>query len=848
MLSDAFPPARSRQGRNQGKLLSALGVTGMLLCFALLNACSLGNSASMPQSTSPNNTRLTVSGSLPQAQVGVSYSQTLTVSGGPGPYTFSLSWGELPPGLTLNHTTGTISGNSTRIGTFNFGVHVTDSSNQGGASSFEMSVINPPTVTVTVSPSSKTILSAGTIQFSATVANDSNTAVTWSASSGTISSAGLYQAPAVSSSTTATITATSVAETASSGTASVTVTPNVVVTVTPATDSVASGGTLQYSAWLSNTSNATVTWSASSGSISSTGLYKAPTVSANTSVTVTAISSAEATSSGSASLTVTPPAAPPLTITTSSLPGATAGVSYSDTLGATGGTAPYSWTLSSGSMPVGVALQSGGSIAGNTSQSGQFNFTVQVADSGSPRQVVSQPLTLTVTVIKGGPAPAPAFMGFSESDTNGGGWPSQNYGMQRFWDSPPLQWPSINTSAGVFDFTSLDGDLLRAYNEGTFLGMYTLARTPPWASSNPKDSSCNYTTGMGGGLGECDAPYDLNTDGSGTNATWKAWISAIAAHVNAPGYTDTHAHIKYWEIWNEPDTQAFWNGSFAQLARLTEDANCIITGRGVIHENGNGVATACTATAIDPTAQIVMASAHAKGPALTYGQNELYCSNTSGISSYELPCPNPPNAIATAVDIVNFHMKPGNESGNNCPAPTPCTPESAMQMYVSNIQSILLPAEASKPLWDGEAQYSISGFSGAYLESDMAASFMPRFYLIDWTLGISGMAWYTATSQTEVASAGPSYQQTYDWLNAASLSTPCTANGTVWSCGITVSGKLYQIMWDTSQTCSSGTCTTGNQIVGQQWTDYQDMTAASTPIPISGNTVPVGIKPLVLSY
>jgi hypothetical protein len=421
--------------------------------------------------------------------------------------------------------------------------------------------------------------------------------------------------------------------------------------------------------------------------------------------------------------------------------------------------------------------------------------------------------------------------------------------MQRFWDSPPLQWPSLNPASGVFDFTGLDVALTQSFSHGVRDGMYTLARTPPWATSNPADTSCHYATAaLGGGPGECDAPNDIHSDGSGSNAIWKAWITAIATHANDPTYLQTHAHIKYWEVWNEPDTKAFWAGSIAQLARLTEDAKCIITGRGVIHESGNGTATPCTATAIDPTAQIVMASGHAKTVALTYAQNQLYC--TSSPAGYQLPCPNPPNAIASAVDIINFHMKPGSETGNNCPAPTPCTPESAMQMYISNIEGMLQPAERAKPLWDGEASYSTSGFANAYTDSDMAASFMPRFYLIDWSLGITGIAWYTwdelTTQTSNPADVQTAYQQTYNWLSTSSLSTPCAAKGTVWSCGITQSGKQYLILWDTSQSCSNGSCSTVNQTVADQWTEYQDMTTASIPITISGHVVPVGIKPVVL--
>jgi hypothetical protein len=238
-----------------------------------------------------------------------------------------------------------------------------------------------------------------------------------------------------------------------------------------------------------------------------------------------------------------------------------------------------------------------------------------------------------------------------------------------------------------------------------------------------------------------------------------------------------------------------------------------------------------------------MAAAHGKGVAITYGQNELYCSASP--TGYRLPCPNPPNAIAAAVDIINFHLKPGNETGNNCPSPIPCTPESAMQMYVSNIKAILQPAELAKPLWNGEASYSKSGFINAYADTDMKVSFMPRYYLINWSLGISSLHWYTWESITPVA-VQTSYQQTYNWLYGSTLSTPCAAAGTVWSCGITKSGTQYLIMWDTAQSCSSGSCPTANQIVALNWTQYQDMTTASSPIGVSGNVVPVGIKPVVL--
>src|SRR5262245_31559212 len=71
-----------------------------------------------------------------------------------------------------------------------------------------------------------------------------------------------------------------------------------------------------------------------------------------------------------------------IVITTGSpLPNGVVGSSYSQTLSATGGTPPYSWSLASGSLPSGLSLSSSGTISGTPTQSGTFNFTVQARDS-----------------------------------------------------------------------------------------------------------------------------------------------------------------------------------------------------------------------------------------------------------------------------------------------------------------------------------------------------------------------------------------------------------------------------------------------------------------------------------
>jgi hypothetical protein len=79
----------------------------------------------------------------------------------------------------------------------------------------------------------------------------------------------------------------------------------------------------------------------------------------------------------------------PITFTTTTIPTATEGMPYSASIAISGGTSPYSWAVSSGSLPTGVILESFSSYAYLTGEpyagtAGSYTFTVQVTDSSSP--------------------------------------------------------------------------------------------------------------------------------------------------------------------------------------------------------------------------------------------------------------------------------------------------------------------------------------------------------------------------------------------------------------------------------------------------------------------------------
>jgi len=95
-------------------------------------------------------------------------------------------------------------------------------------------------------------------------------------------------------------------------------------------------------------------------------------------------------------ITITPPASP-ITVSPASLPTMTAGTSFSQTLTSTGGVAPYTYTLQSGVLPVGLTLSSSGVLSGTPTQRGGYTFSVRSTDSTSPTaQFVDKGYTGTV--------------------------------------------------------------------------------------------------------------------------------------------------------------------------------------------------------------------------------------------------------------------------------------------------------------------------------------------------------------------------------------------------------------------------------------------------------------------
>ena len=295
----------------------------VLSATALLGSC--GDSMSSSRQDPPSQIKISTA-SLPNGQSGTAYSSTLAATGGVLPYTWSLTAGSLPAGLTLNASTGAITGTpSAAVASTPLTFNVVDSSRPA--------LTQTATFTLTISPASLVISTSSLpngqtgVAYSATLAATGGVSpYTWSLTSGSLP-AGL---------------------TLNASTGAVTGTPSAPIATTPLIFKV----TDSSSPALTQTATFTLTISAAS-----------------------------------------------LVISTSSLPNGQTGVAYSATLAATGGVSPYTWSLTSGSLPAGLTLNaSTGAITGTPSASvASTALTFKVTDSSSPALTQTANLTLTIS-------------------------------------------------------------------------------------------------------------------------------------------------------------------------------------------------------------------------------------------------------------------------------------------------------------------------------------------------------------------------------------------------------------------------------------------------------------------
>jgi Domain of unknown function (DUF4082)/Putative Ig domain/Bacterial Ig domain len=174
------------------------------------------------------------------------------------------------------------------------------------------------------------------------------------------------------------------------------------ITVTPASPTLTAGGAAlaltangNYADGSSRNITQQVTWSSSNVAVLTvTSAGTATPVAAGTAIVTAKLGTVSGTSTARVN-------AAPLAITTTSLPVDLTNIADTSSVMAAGGTGPYKWSISSGALPAGLTLNTAtGVISGTPTVPGNYNFTVMVTDSATPKASVSRAFTLSVATSK----------------------------------------------------------------------------------------------------------------------------------------------------------------------------------------------------------------------------------------------------------------------------------------------------------------------------------------------------------------------------------------------------------------------------------------------------------------
>lgn len=359
------------------------------------------------------------------ATVSEAYSQRVLVTGGTAPYSFGVVSGTLPTGLTLDSSTGAISGTPSGTGSYTFNIRVTDSTVAFSERTFTIYL----TPTLAISTASLPRGSNGVAYSQTIAATGGKTGYSYSVTSG-ILPAGLSLAGNGTLSGTPSATGTSIVTIIASDATGRSVNKQLALYVDTAlavSTTVLNTGLASnaYSHPLAATGGyGAKTWSITSGTLpsgltldSASGIISGtPTGIAVANLVLQVADSVGRTAIKALTLNVTTP----LTLTTATLPAAYYSTPYSTTLVISGGVAPFTFSVS-GSFPPGVTLNaSSGVISGTTTVSGSNNVSITVTDSSYPApQTSTVPYSLlTNYVVPGTCSPANGTILLTSPATN----------------------------------------------------------------------------------------------------------------------------------------------------------------------------------------------------------------------------------------------------------------------------------------------------------------------------------------------------------------------------------------------------------------------------------------------
>jgi hypothetical protein len=320
-------------------------------------------------------------------------------------------------------------------------------------------------------------------------------------------------------------------------------------------------------------------------------------------------------------------------------------------------------------------------------------------------------------------------------------WPSIPFASLRTWDTS-VTWADINPTPNTFNWSELDRLIELAQRHGVDL-LFTLGRTPRWASANP-DAETPY------GPGQCAPPARI--------AYWDEFLRAIVSHVGGK--------IRYWETWNEPQSpdSVFYCGDVATMVKLQRQAYEIIK-------------------SLDPSAKVLTPS-----PVGEYGPPWMARFLSAGGGQY--------------ADIMAFHgyLAPGAEAESIISTIT-----KFKAVFANNAQQTK-PVWDTEAGWGKDEDLSESDQRAAFLAKFYLLHWsagIQRFYWYAYDNPLWGTLW---DAQNRLHKAGVAYREVHLWLQGATMTGPCELKESVWICSLSrQNGYRAIVLWRSVRASFSAT-------------------------------------------
>ena len=403
---------------------------------------------------------------------------------------------------------------------------------------------------------------------------------------------------------------------------------------------------------------------------------------------------------------------------------------------------------------------------------------------------------LVMITVAAGAQVQPSFFGMGV--TTSLDFPKVAYGTL---SHPPVAWTTVEGKArGTYNWMNMDPFVNHAPRDadGVAQIVLTMGWTPGWAVADHRHCFTTQTQTVA-----CTVPPDNMQD-------WVDFVTALVAH-----YDGKHAtHVKYYEVWNEANDPLFWTSDVPTLVGMAQLAYPIFKS--------------------DPYAVVTT-------PSVIWSQGISFLTSylKAGGSNY--------------ADMLMFHGYPSaTGSKSQVPVPMPESTDSTNAPVQTMIADFRAVADQNgmlgKPIASTEGGWGVHGVS----DPDMQMAWIAHYEIVQVGLAASNnvtfQTWFTwgqgnsGTIETPAGlptRAGNAYNVVLTWLTGQ-VAQPCTTSGNIWSCAV----GANLIVWDSSQSCSKGVCTTANYATPAGYTKYLDLTAIRHNI--SGGQIALGVKPVML--